>query len=306
MHEYVGAFVHTRQDVALVPDHHYGDQNHANADVTESWAFGGQDRVRWYLTSTPDPGGGVLPGWEDATGRVEAQLRSAPQGASQLVTVAETSTSGVHDVCLGRWRSGPATRSGELSGAVNGDILLTTARSESDPAADLIIRYTVYVVDAAGTTVRAGQQAKLGLTEVPTTIQGVEINGSISSIITVQPGDRLVVEVGYRAQNTDATTYSGSLRYGGAGNPDLAPGDIGTATERAPWIELTGPYLAELFDDPATGGSVDGAAVADLGALTATAAGIRSLPGAAVASMGTLTGAAASTVVHTAQLAAPL
>ncbi|MGL5910787.1 MAG: hypothetical protein ACRCZP_12340, partial [Phycicoccus sp.] len=275
-HEYVGATLGRLLGVGgltrgLVPDADFHDVGDHDSLVTESWVFGGHEKVRWYLTSSATPlatvpyftAGTAAQNWEDSSQAAKGALATTPAGTSTLVTAAETSTSNTHDVALGQWVSGPATRDGEISGGVVGDLVLMHARAESDLAADLQTRYMVYVVDSTGAVVRPGFLSRIGNVEPGTALTGHQITGTTNTAqpIFVQPGDRLVVEVGYRATNTAATAYSGSMRYGGTGTP-LADGDTGVTAERPPWIELTGPYLAGLFTDPApAGGAVDLAGV---------------------------------------------
>ncbi|MGL5910920.1 MAG: hypothetical protein ACRCZP_13010, partial [Phycicoccus sp.] len=176
-HEYVGAALGTDQintalAAALVPDTDHGDVEGADALVTESWVFGGHEKVRWYLTSTATPiatiplyaSGTASQNWEDTGTTVRGALAGAPAGASTLSTRAETATAADHDVCLGQWVSGAATRHGEISGGTLRDLQLTVARGESDAAADLQTRYIVYVVDSTGTP-RPGGASRLASLE---------------------------------------------------------------------------------------------------------------------------------------------
>ncbi|MGL5908444.1 MAG: hypothetical protein ACRCZP_00490, partial [Phycicoccus sp.] len=280
-HEYVGATLGRLLGPGglargLVPDADFHDVGDADALVTESWVFGGHEKVRWYLTGSATPlatvpyfaAGTAAQNWEDSSQAAKGALSTVPAGTSTLVTASETSTSSTHDVALGQWVSGPATRAGEISGGVVGDLVLMHARAESDLAADLQTRYMVYVVDSTGAVVRPGFLSRIGNVEPGTALTGHQITGTTNSAqpILVQSGDRLVIEVGYRATNAVATAYSGSMRYGGTGTA-LADGDTGVAVDRPPWIELTGPYLDGLFTDPASGG------VVDLAGVSAAAAG---------------------------------
>jgi hypothetical protein len=62
----------------------------------------------------------------------------------------------------------------------------------------------------------------------------------VTSAVTLNAGDRIVVEFGYRAQNTSTTSYSGTIRYGGSGTTDLnaADGDTAVST-RWPWVQFS-------------------------------------------------------------------
>src|SRR5690606_17487020 len=66
----------------------------------------------------------------------------------------------------------------------------------------------------------------------------------------IEPGDRLVVELGYRALNTTSTPKYGAIVYGGSGGEDLEHGDSGEdVLEKPSWIDV--PVSDGLtFSDP--------------------------------------------------------
>ncbi|MFC5997098.1 hypothetical protein ACFQE5_23070 [Pseudonocardia hispaniensis] len=189
--------------------------------------------------------------WNDQAGKVARGLTATPQGTNTSSARAETTATSPWDVALGQWVSDPILQAGTLQGAYT----YCRAIQESSSNADLQSRTLIYVMSGDGTTVRGTAANGLATGEWPTTNTAQQINGTLNPV-ACQVGDRIVVELGYRATNTATTSYTGTIRYGGIDSTDLAPGDTGTAvTTRPAWIRFDDPAVDALFTTPDPGGS---------------------------------------------------
>src|SRR5690606_15457086 len=73
--------------------------------------------------------------------------------------------------------------------------------------------------------------------------------GHVPELIPILAGDRLVWEIGYRANNTTTAERTGHVVRGGTGTPDLAIGNTGADLARPSWVDVpVSPGLT--FADP--------------------------------------------------------
>lgn len=182
--------------------------------------------------------------WSDTTqAGSSGGLLKTPTGASATSFLTETNTSPTFDVVLAHWTSNAIPRSFTLSGTVSWII----ATSESSASADLVTKCHIWVSQANTTTLRGTLLSNfVGSTEWPTTIAGMTDGAQTLTPVDVKEGDYLMIEFGYRATNSVATAFIGTLGFGTTGSPDLAVGDTGT-TVRPSTIEFSqdifGPHL---------------------------------------------------------------
>lgn len=188
--------------------------------------------------------------WDDGTATLARRLAPAPEGSAATVAAAETSPATGRDVLLGRWVSDPALTSGTLSGTATWALGVAA----SDAAASMYTHVHVYVTTGDSDTPRATLLADtVGATAWPTTAAGRAETGLAVTPAAITAGDRIVVEVGYTAQNAVATSYTGTLHYGNTGSTDLAAADT-AVTANPGWVELSGadalfyPPVATLTD----------------------------------------------------------
>ncbi|MEU9050161.1 hypothetical protein AB0D37_07110 [Streptomyces sp. NPDC048384] len=212
--------------------------------------------TRFWLTSSAAP---YTPAttrgtWTDATATVTGLLGRQPAGASITSAKAETSAAAL-SVLLGRWISPPARAGGTLSGTVS----FAAGRMQSASTSALVTRVHMYVTVGDSDTVRGTLLANWqGSTNWTTTAQGGEATAQAIGSVTVQAGDRVVVEFGYQANNVEAASHTGTMYYGAAGATDLV--NAATAVTTNPgWVEFsTGDGLfnaptAEIVDKFTTG-----------------------------------------------------
>ncbi|WNI17623.1 hypothetical protein [Actinacidiphila sp. ITFR-21] len=181
--------------------------------------------------------------WTDSSSTTAGLLARQPAGASTSVGMAETSAT-TTNVLLGRWISPAARKAGTLSGTV----AWITGRSQSDSNAAMVVRAHMFVTAGDTDTVRGTLLSNYtGSTPFPTTAAGGGTAGTAITSVNVQAGDRIVVEFGYQAQNTSATSETGILYYGGAGVTDLVTGNTAVASNPG-WVEFSGADA--LFSAP--------------------------------------------------------
>jgi hypothetical protein len=164
--------------------------------------------------------------WDQTASAVGKALSQRPEGTQATVTIAETNADPTWDVLLGRF-VGPPLAAQTVGGTL--DVLLPVA--ESAAAADLYFHVHAYVTVGdtdvvRGTLLNDWVQAAganewaygYGYQFYGRTLGGAQ---ALTDVVC-QAGDRIVLEVGYVARNSVATSYSGSLVYGAPSTvPDL-------------------------------------------------------------------------------------
>lgn len=205
--------------------------------------------TRKYLTDSTYPVASTtsLAGWEATTGVVLRALSTTKSGTNAAATQAETSTTNPYRYLLGQWVDDvPFGRDGIFGGSAE----LVIVVSESSAAADMYVRFRVLITSNDGSTNRAvfdgGGASNVG-SEFTTTPTGRSHTFTLPDTAVVA-GERVKLEVGYRATNAVATGYSGSIRYAGTAATDLASADTGTnATTRSPWIQFSDSRVDALY-----------------------------------------------------------
>lgn len=191
--------------------------------------------TRFYLqNATADYSPATLRGaWDSTASAVTKKMARAKSGASTTVAIAETSTTNNFNVLLGRFVSEAFTNNfGFLTSNTVQWIAMVT---ESSASAHDFFHVHAYVTSGNSDTPRGTLLTdNIGATEWTTTNTGRGEGTKTVSSLSAQVGDRLVVEIGYQAQNTSATSFTGTLRYGGTG----ADSTQGTTTSTVGWVEI--------------------------------------------------------------------
>jgi hypothetical protein len=266
--------------------------------------------IRFYLTSdaapvSADPSSG---NWDQTTGAVEQALSQTQSvGATTSKGLAESSKTNNFDVLLARFVGEPMTRPGVIQGTVT----CTVAGLESSTNANDHMRVVGYVVSNDGGTVRGEFIDLIASAEWTTTAAGVQVSGTATNL-TVQQFDRIVIGVGYQAQNTSSSSMTGTVYYGGQGT-DLTSGD--TVTTDPPWVEFAhdavvaqflpwdgAPAEAPTADTTAYGPTTElhghALAAAAASTVTANAPGLRLGASAGLASVSAIAGDNTADVVN--------
>lgn len=160
--------------------------------------------------------------WDDTASAVTRAIGFYPSPVEDMgtpkhsgylpyVSKAETSTSGTWDVCLLRLVSPPLKANITLSQAITTYLFYT----ESSTNANFVTHMHVWVTQGDGNLERGVLSADhIGVTEWDTLGNAV-FRPDVPAISSVNAlaGDRIVIEFGYRATNTVATSYTGLVYY---------------------------------------------------------------------------------------------
>ena len=157
-------------------------------------------------------------------------------GANALASVTETSTTNNYKAFHGKWVTDPLAGG---SVATTDSITITIARQENNASANMTVYLTMYVTTGDSDTVRVTLlDPFVGATEFATTMTAFSFTLTFDRAGSITQGDRIVLELGYNAQNTSATSFNGDVRYGGTDATDLATSGTTGVTVRSPWVEF--------------------------------------------------------------------
>lgn len=216
--------------------------------------------TRFYLTNstapvspafTPSGSGGGAGGWDQTTTAIRGAASLTKSGANTSVAGTETNANTSWDVLLGQWVSPSVVNAGIVQGNYAFSIGRQASNQTPDPP-DLVFHIVVKVVNSAGDTVRDYADAAAFSALWPLSMIASDNSGTLDTPVSAQVGDRIVIEIGFRAQNDVTATRSGQMRYGGTDPTDLVPNDSGSlVTSRSPWFQFDSATVAALFGNVA-------------------------------------------------------
>lgn len=177
--------------------------------------------TRFYLhnDAAPYTPATIRGAWDASGSAVTKRVASGRFPATEMtyVSVAETSTTDEYDVLLYRGVTAPLAAGTIGTGTVN--VLLGIY--ESNAAANLHWHLHIYVTQGDSDTPRGtlltDYREAAGTNEFGTSSSaaGMDLNAATAlSSLAISAGDRLVIEIGYTARNTSATSYNARLAYG--------------------------------------------------------------------------------------------
>jgi len=184
--------------------------------------------------------------WDQTSGSpITGLLSPGPSGSATTKGIAETNTNTAWDVLLARFISQPL----EVGNAflVTDTFRMIIGWLESNSAADMVPHIHCFVTqgdsdNVRGTLIADAVASPLATEELPTSATGQLFNNNsaiaLSNNVTALAGDRIVIEIGYQAQNNSATSRTGTINYGNTGTTDLSDGSTNVATEPG-FIEFT-------------------------------------------------------------------
>lgn len=187
--------------------------------------------------------------WEKTTGHMVCGMNSIKDqpGLDGPVSVASAETIGTadYDVLLLRSVSSPLAANCNFSGTLN--VMLAVQESNTD--ADMAYYVHAFVTQGDTDNLRGTLLANyndLNTNEWGTTALGKALSSAATlTAVSALAGDRIVVEIGYRARNITTSSRTGTLYYGGNGS-DLASG--GVATSGIGYIDFSDTFT--LVDNP--------------------------------------------------------
>lgn len=181
-----------------------------------------------------------LGAWDLNTSTVLRALGEGKSGTNVTSSIADgTQPTDLWDVLLARYVADHdiIKKSGTLAGTMS----ICTPVLESSASANFFLHLHVYVLAGDTNTVRGALLSDyISSTEfVITTATAQLLSGLSISSLAVTAGDRIVVEIGYQtiSQVSPATSYTGTVRYGGTGTSDLTAGS--TSTSFPAWVEFS-------------------------------------------------------------------
>lgn len=188
--------------------------------------------------------------WEKTTGHVVCGMSAAKDqpGLDGPLSIASAETIGTtdYDVLLLRSVSSPLAANYNFSGTFN--VMLAVQESNTD--ADMAYYVHAFVTQGDTDNLRGTLLANyndLNTNEWGTTALGKALSAAATlTAVSALAGDRIVVEIGYRARNTTTSSRTGTLYYGGNGS-DLVSG--GAATSGIGYIDFSDTFT--LVDNPA-------------------------------------------------------
>lgn len=187
--------------------------------------------------------------WDDTTNQPNiGQLGTFPSGdPSGSDARAETSTTNNWDVLLNTFVSDPLW--GAVSFKTSDKIRGVIGFQESNAAANMMTHLHIWVTVGDSDTVRGTLlNDSIGSEEWPTTAAGVDTGLlSVANNVNAQAGDHIVIEIGYQAQNTSASSFTGTDYYGNNDptQSDLIDGDTNVGVNFS-WIEFSTVFPPEV------------------------------------------------------------
>lgn len=187
--------------------------------------------------------------WDDTTNQPDiGGAEELPSGASATLALAETTTTNNWDVLLATFVT--AALANNVSFSTND--LITGVLAVLQSASGMHARTHVHIWVTTGNTdtVRGTLLNDfIGGTDWPTSQAGQSIGiRNVANNVNALAGDHIVIEVGYQAQNTVNTSFTGTLGFGTndvTNTTDLTDGDT-TWTTHASWISFSTNFGVEV------------------------------------------------------------
>lgn len=187
-------------------------------------------------------------GWELTTSAVRKYMsRQKLADAFANIAIAETSTSTTYDVLWTQFYS-DTLKAQTISGTIK-----SMFRCLETSAGLMCAQMSVRVISQTGTV--RGTAITMSTAVLSSEFDAVTLTnrkfplaaswggaGAPLTSVVAQDDDRLVVEVGYRATNSTATSKTGTVELGTNKAADLAEDETST-TQNAPWIEFSQDLL---------------------------------------------------------------
>jgi len=193
---------------------------------------------RFYFPSTGDAE--VTPSyaaeWEQTTGATRRELvRTKISSSFATISDSEVNASSTYDVLVRQYVSESIG-----SHTFGGTWKLQVRYGESSNQVDFYAYTVLRVCSEDGSTIKGTLAAEVDDNEFsfpPDPLQNRSQSGSCAAI-EAQNGDRIIVELGFRANNTKTTSYDGQFEAGDNSGSDL-PEDDSSTDQYCPWIEFS-------------------------------------------------------------------
>lgn len=176
--------------------------------------------------------------WDQIGAFVACALSATKSGSVINNPVAETNSNTAWDVLTQFAVSEKLAANHTFGGTL--DLCMATLESNADANFFYHIHAWVTQGDTASVrgTLLSNYVESAGADEWPTVATGQQLASPQSlSTVNALAGDRIVVEVGYRATNNFTTSRTGRVHIGGTSSTDLTDGD--TDTSHPGWVEFS-------------------------------------------------------------------
>ncbi len=185
--------------------------------------------------------------WEKTAGHAVCSLGAkdlSGLGGPVSIGVAETVATADYDVLLLRCVSAPLAADHNFSGTLD---LVMGVQEASSSDADMAFYLHIFVTQGDTDNLRGtllANYADPNTNEWGTTALGKSLSAVATlTAVSALAGDRIVIEIGYRARNTTTNSRTGTIWYGGSGS-DLTVG--GAATGGVGYFDFSDTFtLAE-------------------------------------------------------------
>jgi hypothetical protein len=205
---------------------------------------GPETPTRLYLTS--DSVGAYDPvtrrgAWDKTTSTTVHRLAPVKAGKGIGATNSENNVAGAYDVLISTFVSEPLATNKTINGDLTGVLLV----NQSNDAADMVAHIHAWVTQGESATVRGTLLSDfIGASEWVTSnlninYSGLALPSQVLTPVAAQAGDRIVIEIGYRAGNTVTTSYTGGLVIGGRdGDADGTESALTANIQPCPWVQF--------------------------------------------------------------------
>lgn len=184
----------------------------------------------------------VKGGWT-TPGTAISKLGVSPVGTAATVGTANATITANRFNYNRRFISDPFLVGGTITGNVSGVIGMFESNTNLNALPFIFAYVTVGDTDTSRGTVFQYTGAEVG---TATATSGVAIASTAMTSTAVQAGDRLCIEVGYKCTASAATSYTGTLHYGGTTMvEDLAAS--GNPANNPSWLEFSGTAMDGLL-----------------------------------------------------------
>jgi len=181
--------------------------------------------------------------WDKTTGSVVERLSPFHHGTGQGPTNTENVATNNYDVLIATFVSDPIYGNTTISGTINGILLC----AESNADANFVAHVHAWVTQGDSDTVRGTlltdwvDSTEWAVDSFAQLYSGIQIPWQAISSVSAQDGDRIVVEIGFQAQNTHTTNRTGSIQIGGRNKEDATGAESAqtASSGRNAWIEFS-------------------------------------------------------------------
>lgn len=211
--------------------------------------------TRLYPTTfIPSPTTAFDAGWE-ATGTAVRRMLALSSNSVYNTSPTFVTTSVANDDVLALQMESTPLQAQTISGTIKGQIRVR----EENAGADARAQVKVYVVDAAGTTVRgtlldydtAVLSSEFVVDLATPTNRKFPRGGAVAlSSLAIQDGDKIIIEIGFRNHGTTVTNVR--FNFSGAATADLAEDETSTGAAYA-WFEFSQDLLFQSASNVAWG-----------------------------------------------------